>query len=557
MKQIHGNTAGLKSNQLHRLEKLYHRRSPQDYLVSQEIARDFSRLSHEIHRQLGLLIDRRGIIRFVIVGDYHGLVIPRLDDYRFGPERLNGLRFIHTHFDETGLSEEDLADLVLLRMDYIAAITIHPDGTPKKIFCGHLLPKSVDNKNYILQDPIDLGQLQMDCRKQILALEAEMSHHEITQTASQGKERAILIHVTHPSLKQAAHESMIELEELARSSGVRVVHQVIQYRQKQDARFLLGKGKIRSLALEALQKNANLMIFDQELNPSQIRSITNIVDIRVIDRTQLILDIFAGQAKSRAGKFQVELAQLKYILPRLITKNTAMSRLTGGIGGRGPGETRLEVNRRRVRERIKSLSTQLRKVQNQRNRQKSKRKKRGLPVISIIGYTNAGKSTLLNTLTQSDVQTDNRLFVTLDPTSRRIKFPQNMDVILTDTVGFIRDLPEALVSAFQATLEQLDDADILLHVIDASNPKYEKHIESVNNILEMLKIQQKQCIKVFNKMDCIPDDSQINFGDNKDCVYVTARQKQSLKPLIDMLVDRIGGLNTDYSVNRPAINHPE
>jgi len=541
MKQIHGNTAGLKSNQLHRLEKLYHRRSPQDYLVSPEIARDFSRLSHEINRQIGLLIDRRGVIRFVIVGDYHGLVIPQLDDYRFGPERLNGLRLIHTHLNNTGLSEEDLADLVLLRMDYIAAITLHSEGTPKQIFCGHLLPKSVDNKNYLLQPPIDPGQLQMDCRKQILALEAEMSHHEMSQTAQKGKERAFLIHVTHPTLKQSANESMNELEELANSCGVNIVHRVIQYRQKQDARFLLGKGKIRSLALEALQKNANLIIFDQELNPSQMKSITNIVDMRVIDRTQLILDIFARQAKSRAGKLQVELAQLKYILPRLVTQNTAMSRLAGGIGGRGPGETQLEINRRKVRERIKYLNNQLSKVQNQRDRQKSQRKKRGLPVISIIGYTNAGKSTLLNTLTQSEVQAENRLFVTLDPTSRRIKFPQNMDVILTDTVGFIRDLPEALVSAFQATLEQLDDADILLHVIDASNPKYENHIQSVNNILETLNIHQKPCIKVFNKMDCVQDVNNVKFWANKDCVFVTARQKQSLMPLIDMLVTRLCG----------------
>jgi len=538
MKKIHGNTIGLKSNQLHRLEKFYHRRSPQDFLVSAEIVRDFGRLSYEIHRQLGLLIDRRGTIRFVIVGDFHGLIIPKLDDYRSGPDRLNGLRFVHTHLDNSGLSEEDLADLVLLRMDYIAAITLHSDGTPNKIFCGHLLPKSVDNKNYISKPPIDVGQLQMDCRKQILALEAEMSHHENLQISSNGKERAILIHVTHPSQKRSADESMNELEELARSRDVSIVHRVVQFRKKHDARYLLGKGKIRTLALEAVQKNANLMIFDQELNPSQIRSITDAVDLRVIDRTQLILDIFARQAKSRAGKLQVELAQLKYILPRLVTKNTAMSRLTGGIGGRGPGETRLEVNRRKVRERIKYLSIQLKKVQQQRNRQKSKRKKRGLPVISIIGYTNAGKSTLLNTLTQSNVQAENRLFVTLDPTSRRIKFPQNMDVILTDTVGFIKDLPDALVSAFQATLEQLDDADIFLHVIDASNPKHENHIESVDNILKKLGYQNKPCIKVFNKMDRI--QGQVNFWDDKDCVYATAQKKQSLTPLIDLLVERIG-----------------
>ncbi|KPA09499.1 GTP-binding protein HflX [Candidatus Magnetomorum sp. HK-1] len=539
MKKIHGNTVGLKSNHLNRLEKLYHRRSPQDFLIAQEIAQDLCRLSHEIHRQIGLLIDRRGMIRFVIVGDHHGLTIPRLDDYRFGPGRLNGLRLIHTHLDHNGLSEEDLADLILLRMDFIAAITLYPDGNPKHIFAAHLLPKPINKKNYTLFPFFDLSKLQMDCRKLILALETEMSHQESLKTAIEGEERAFLVHVTKPSLKYEALESMDELDELAKSCGVSVIDSVIQYRQKLDPRFLLGKGKIRSLALQALQQNANLMIFDQELNPSQIRSITDMLEIRVIDRTQLILDIFARQAKSREGKLQVELAQLKYILPRLITKNTAMSRLTGGIGGRGPGETRLEVNRRRARERIKHLQKQVKTIQNQRSRQHSKRKKRGLPVISIIGYTNAGKSTLLNTLTQSQVQAENRLFVTLDPTSRRIKFPQNMDVILTDTVGFIRDLPDDLMAAFKATLEQLEDADLLLHVIDCSNPKYENHIQSVDKILEILKIQQKPCIKVFNKIDQIPEDNRHLFHVEKDCVFVSAKQKQSLAPLIEMCVDRL------------------
>ncbi|ETR73567.1 MAG: GTP-binding protein HflX [Candidatus Magnetoglobus multicellularis str. Araruama] len=542
MKRIHGNTTGLKPNHLHRLEKLYHRRSPQDFLISQEIARDFCRLSHEIHRQTGLLVDRKGVIRFVIVGDHHGVLIPRLDDYRFGPGRLNGLRFIHTHLDNTGLSEEDIADLILLRMDLVAAITLQPDGTPRHVYCAHLLPKSIDNKNYTCLAPMTPGQFQMDCRKRILDLEAEMSQQEIVQTANNGEERAFLVHVTHPSKKLAAMASMDELSELAQSCGVTIIDRVIQYRQKQDARFLLGKGKIRSLTLQALQQNANLMIFDQELNPSQIRSITDAVDLRVIDRTQLILDIFARQAKSRAGKLQVEMAQLKYILPRLVTQNSALSRLAGGIGGRGPGETRLEINRRRVRERIKHLDNQLKKVQHHRIRQKSKREKRGLPVISIIGYTNAGKSTLLNTMTQSQVRTEDRLFVTLDPTSRRIKFPQNMDVILTDTVGFIRDLPDTLVSAFQATLEQLDDADILLHVVDASNPDYESHIKSVDQILETLNIQQKTSITVFNKMDRLSDDARRNFQLKQNCVCISARNKQSLNPLIDLLVNRISGL---------------
>jgi GTP-binding protein HflX len=328
---------------------------------------------------------------------------------------------------------------------------------------------------------------------------------------------------------------MVELRELAESSNIAVVETVIQHRQKIDPRFLMGEGKLSELVILALQKGADLLIFDQELNPSQVRSITDLTDMRVIDRTQLILDIFAQRARSREGKIQVELAQLKYLLPRLVGKGTAMSRLTGGIGGRGPGETKLEVDRRRVRDRIGHLEKLLREIQKQRAQRRARRNKRGLPVISIIGYTNAGKSTLLNTLTKSSVLAESRLFATLDPTSRRKKFPRDVEVIITDTVGFIRQLPEELITAFRATLEELEDADLLLHVIDISNPRFADQIKSVERILEGLHLNRIPVLRVLNKQDRVGSVTVNKLARTLDAVPISANDERTLTPLLDKI----------------------
>jgi GTP-binding protein HflX len=349
-----------------------------------------------------------------------------------------------------------------------------------------------------------------------------------------GVERAILISVT-TSPKFKAEASLRELDQLARACGIHVIDTIIQHRKEMDSRFLMGKGKLGDLTLLAMQKGASLIVFDQELNPSQIRSITDYIDLKVIDRTQLILDIFAQRAQSREGKLQVELAQLNYLLPRLITKNTAMSRLTGGIGGRGPGETKLEINRRRAHDRIRRIEKELENVKKQRRVQKSKREKKGLPIISIIGYTNAGKSTLLNTLTKSQVLAENRLFATLDPSSRRIKFPRETEVIITDTVGFIRDLPKELKIAFRATLEELESADLLIHVIDASNPDHPSQMESVHKILEELELHKIPCIRALNKVDLVDPETLNQILCGTDGIPISAHDAQTLFPLIDQM----------------------
>ncbi|MDH4206971.1 MAG: GTPase HflX, partial [Desulfobacteraceae bacterium] len=366
----------------------------------------------------------------------------------------------------------------------------------------------------------------------------ELAHATSLYEADTGKERALLVSVT-TAYRKTAMSSLEELEDLAISSGIDVAEKILQLRRKIDPRFLMGPGKLQELIILALQKGVTLIIFDQELNPSQIRSITDQIDLKIIDRTQLILDIFAQRAQTREGKLQVELAQLKYLLPRLIAKNTAMSRLTGGIGGRGPGETKLEINRRRVRDRIKRLENDLLSVRKQRKQQKSKRNKKDLPVISIIGYANAGKSTLLNTLTKSHVRAENRLFATLDPSSRRLKFPKDIEVIITDTVGFIKNLPEDLIVAFRATLEELESADLLLHIIDISNPRFKDQIKSVETILLDLNLDDIPLIRVLNKMDLVDEATTQELSRNFDATAISAKEKSTLMPLIEKMKDSI------------------
>jgi len=535
MKKIFGNIIGLKPSQINRLENLYSRRIPPESLISLELAQEISGLSHEIRLQIGLLIDRQGKIAHVLVGDQQKIIIPDLSEYRTIPGRLKGLRCVHTHLKNEGLTRDDLTDLALLRLDMMAAITVTQDGLPYQVHAGHIMPSSSDGNPYQILPPINPGQLSdMESLSLIKALEDELARIRALYDSGSGKERAFLVSVT-TAPRHIAEESMAELEELAISGGIEAAEKIFQHRREVDSRFLIGSGKLQDLTIMAIQKGITLLIFDQELNPSQIRSITDKTDLKVIDRTQLILDIFAQRAQTREGKLQVELAQLKYMLPRLVTKNTAMSRLTGGIGGRGPGETKLEINRRRARERINQLGKELELVRKHRKQQRTQRTKKGLPVISIIGYTNAGKSTLLNTLTKSNVLAESRLFATLDPSSRRLRFPRDTEVIITDTVGFIRDLPKDLMTAFRATLEELESADLLLHVIDISNPRFEDQIESVERILSDLNLNNTAAIRVLNKKDLVEEEFCDRLCRVLDGTAVSANNRKTLMPLIEKM----------------------
>jgi GTP-binding protein HflX len=532
--KVYGNMTGLGAGEIKKIGQLYRRKIPPDRVITHELARSLASLSREINRQIGILISRRGEIAYVIVGSHKEIMIPGLDGFRSSSTRFKGLRLIHTHLNNEGLTTDDLTDLALLRLDLVCAVETQEDGVPGYAHTAHLLPENPEGKYWFIMEPTRPSEMQLNFAAFIQALEGEFTRTQKTRKVDSA-DRAILIRVeTNPLADSQA--SLDELKELAWSCGVEVFDSIIQYREQIDPRFILGRGKISALVIKALQIGANLLIFDHELAPAQIRSIADFTEMKVIDRTQVILDIFARRAHSREGKLQVELAQLKYLLPRLVTKNTAMSRLTGGIGGRGPGETKLEINRRRVRDRIHRLEREIHDIEKARGQRRVKRERMGLPVISIVGYTNAGKSTLLNTLTKSEVFTEDRLFATLDPKSSRLRFPRDREAIITDTVGFIRDLPRDLFAAFRATLDELQEADVLLHVIDVSNPNFEHHITAVEKILEELAIKTKPTIRVFNKEDNFPDKALLDALCQRFCaIAVSALHQGTLPPLVQKL----------------------
>ncbi|RLB73866.1 MAG: GTPase HflX [Deltaproteobacteria bacterium] len=534
---IEGKTGGLKASQIKALERIYRRKIPANELISTELARYLTELSSELKRQIGLIIDRSGTVQFVIVGNDREIEIPDLSKYSLGRSGLRGLRCVHTHLKSEPLSRDDLTDLELLRLDVMAVIGVGEDGLPTLFSYAHLLPTR--SKTQIETVEFDnFYRFNLDFSAFVDALDQEMERVAAeTIDLADGRERALLISVGQMS-RQRVEDSMAELEELARTADLTVIDQVIQRPRKFNPRFLVGEGKLREIIIRALQQRVTLLVFDQDLTPNQIRSISEMTEMKVIDRSQLILDIFAKRAQSRDGKVQVELAQLKYILPRLSGKGTAMSRLMGGIGGRGPGETKLETDRRRIRDKIRRLEKQLDSLGRGRVQRRQKRIRAGLPIISIVGYTNAGKSTLLNALTQSDVLTENLLFATLDTATRRLRFPLDREVIITDTVGFIRDLPSSLIGAFKATLEELEDADLLLHLVDLSNPRFDEQIKSVDKILDGLNLGTQQRLLVFNKIDKVPVEDLVHICRRYDAVAVSALKRDSFGPLLDSMQQR-------------------
>ena len=532
---MYGKINGLKPSQIKKLERLYRRTIPQNQILSRELARQISSISYEIGQQVGVLINRRGKIEHVIIGDRKHIRLPDLSGYRSGPGRLKGLRFIHTHLDNEPISEEDLTDLILLGLDLIVCIEINGEGIPGKISYAHILPKNKEDKGWIINTIPDIGRLNVDFLELISSLEDELSKN-VAISSLENKDRAILVGVTDgPRWKE--EEFLEELKELAYSDDVEVVGKVVQRVKRIDPRFLIGKGKLSELVLMCRQMGCNLLIFNNELTPVQVKNLADFTEMKIIDRGQLILDIFARRAKSREGKIQVELAQLRYILPKLTGKHSALSRLAGGIGGRGPGETKLEIDRRRIRDRIARLKKELQEIKKQREQRRKLRKRNEIPIISIIGYTNAGKSTLLNALTSSNVKVENKLFATLDPASRRLRFPEEKEVIITDTVGFIRNIPKDLLDAFAATLEELYDADLFLHVADISSPYLEEHIKTVNNILERLKLHLIPKILVLNKADLLTSDEIKKIEKRTGGIAISAINPSTLSPLLEHIKD--------------------
>jgi len=538
IKRIDGNLTGLKANQIHRLQHIYRRKVPAQQIVTQELARYLCELSLEVNRQIGVLIDRKGIIEHVVVGDHKSIFLPDLGRSRAAANRLRGLRYVHTHLRGEPFTPDDMADLAHLRFDVMVAIDVGADGLPDGARAASLLPDNAAGKQWDVQDGLPINQLEMNFLGFIQALEDEFARTQEAYAVGDARERAILVSVTAGS-KTAAEESLEELAELASTCGVVAVDRIVQQRSQSDPHYVLGRGKLDDVMVRSLQVGADLLIFDQSLTPSQSRAIAERTELKVIDRTMLILDIFAQHAHSREGKLQVELAQLQYLMPYLSGQSTALSRLSGGIGGRGPGETKLESDRRRVQERIHHLEKQLRSVAQGRSLRRQQRQRRHLPVISIVGYTNAGKSTLLNALTRSDVLVQDSLFATLDPSSRRLRFPRDLEVIITDTVGFIRDLPADLMQAFRATLDELRDADLLLHVVDMHSPYMDDHIRAVETILGDLGMDALPRLMVLNKMDLVAPEVVTNLERLHQAVAIAAGDRRTLPRLIERLQEVI------------------
>ncbi|MBW2055862.1 MAG: GTPase HflX [Deltaproteobacteria bacterium] len=536
--RIYGNATGLKPSQIDRIQRLYRRKIHPDKVISPEAARFLSEVSLEIGRQVGILVNRRGTVEYVIVGDQKGILIPDLSRHRGGPNRLRGLRCIHTHLRGEGLTDDDLTDLALLRLDLMTALAVDANGGSRRMEVGHLLADNPRGERWAVSSYPSPSQCDIEFLSFIGSLEDEFRRSQGLSGSPRDGERALLVGV-HRKSRHRAEESMEELKDLARSSGVTVVDCVIQRPHELDFRFLIGRGKLKDLVIRCNQLGVDLIIFDNDLTPTQAAAIADFVEVRVIDRTQLILDIFAQRAKSPDGKVQVELAQLRYLLPRLSGKSTAFSRLAGGIGGRGPGETKLEIDRRRVRDRIHALEKRLNLLSRARNQRRSKRLRNGIPILSIIGYTNAGKSTLLNSLTNSHVAVEDRLFATLDTATRRLRFPRDRDVIVTDTVGFIRDLPPDLIGAFRATLDELRDADLLIHLVDISNPRFEEHIRSVQKILADLDLMHLPRLLVLNKEDLVGEDLVRNVCHRFGGIPISAVRRSTLPRLLTAIEERL------------------
>lgn len=500
-----------------------------DQLTTPELSRSLCEFSHETGRQAGVLVDRSGQIRFVIAGDAKQLFLPDIGRGRAGLGRLRGLRLIHTHLHNEPLTRDDIVDLTKLRLDMVAALCLAPgEARALWVYYGHCLPPSKDGKPYETYGPLSAARLKVNPAEVVAALEEEFARAQKAKPVTAKDGRAILVHVCSKRDARFAEDSLRELEELAKTAGVEVSETILQIRNKVDPKFVMGKGRLEDVVIRAMQHDVEVLVFDRELSPAQLAAVAQMTDLKVVDRTQLILDIFAQRAQSKDGKLQVELAQMKYLLPRLGQKYNGLSRLTGGIGGRGPGETKLEIGKRRARDRITRLSRDLKRLGKQRKQRRKGRSR--VRSVAIIGYTNAGKSTLLNALTGANVLAEDKLFATLDTRTRRLHLDSG-EVVVTDTVGFIRNLPKDLFAAFRATFEEAEDADLLLHVVDASDPRYPDHLKTTEKVLIDLELESLPRLVVLNKTDQMDARRAAVMAHEHDGVAISALQKETLVAL--------------------------
>jgi GTP-binding protein HflX len=538
MPELYGNTTGLSPSAIKTLERIYRRRVPSDRIATSELVRSLADASRESRRQVGALVHRSGQVDYVVVGHATGLMLPDIGRLRAAEGRFRALRLVHTHLFNEPLTKDDLVDLTRLRLDLVSAILLNPASEPQRMSYAYNVP-TFEGKGtpYAVVGPVPYGQQEPNFAELIASLEAEFAQHERTRAVAAKDGRAILIHVgdKRKGGMQRAKSRLGELTSLALTAGVDVADTIIQLRDQPDPKFVIGAGKLEDVLMRAIDLDAETLIFDCDLNPAQAHGIAGQTDLKVLDRSQLILDIFAQRAETRDGKLQVELAQLKYTLPRLGTKDDSLSRLTGGIGGRGPGETTLEIGRRRARDRINRLEKELKNLERQRSERRRRRAQSDVPVVAIVGYTNAGKSTLLNTLTDAGVLAEDKLFATLDTRARKLALPGGQHVVLTDTVGFIREMPKDLFAAFRATFEEASEADLILEVVDASDPEQEEHLATTSKILGGLDLERTARLRVYNKMDRVPAEERAGFEAEPNAVCISALERDSTRQLLEQV----------------------
>ncbi len=547
MKEVLGNTEGLKNNVIAILEQLYQLRVPPWQLVSPEIAIQMAKITSAINREVNIFLDRKGNVLSVSVGDSNTVSLPDLPGRR-GSGRLSGIRCIHTHpGGNSQLSGIDLSALRSHKYDLMAAIGVNDEKPEEFVFDFAIITGKDEYDQYTVQE---YGVFKPDVLETLFlpniisSAEKLLAVTDDNQKLEKRPERTILVSLEYGKQDRlwTSEDSLEELRQLAETAGAEVIAKFLQKRPRPDPGFFIGRGKVRDLALYAQQEDIDLCIFDEELSPAQQRNLEQSLGIKVLDRTALILDIFAQRAQTNEGKLQVELAQLQYTLPRIMGQGLSLSRLGGGIGTRGPGETKLETDRRMIRDRIAYIKGCIDKVQNVRKLHRSYRNKNQVPSVSLIGYTNAGKSTLLNVLTNSDVYEKDQLFATLDPTTRQLNLPDKQQAILTDTVGFIQRLPHQLIAAFKSTLEETLDADLLIHVIDVSHPLYKEQSEAVYKVLQEVGAQDKPILSVFNKIDKLPDESSgflEQLRSVPESVCISAKKRIGLETLLTTISEHL------------------